>query len=104
MKINGSFCETTILDLPSDSPDPSKGYFWIFSISDFCPCTCVTVDDVEELYFEENGTDGWNINTVCAILVGEDDEPKLTTCKVDVNKWIDSDGQVNYIRYAFYKV
>ena len=81
-------------DMPGDQTSEGKGDLWKLSLwKDFrVPITkCIKKDDFWAA-IEYGGTDGWKIDSVISLYLMADGHFEMGTVDVDVNKWIDWDG------------
>lgn len=54
--------------------------------------TCVTYPDIVWMRLDEDGNDGWLIDSVVTILEGENGGHKVNSIDMDVHRWIDGDA------------
>lgn len=95
VRANGNTYISGLNDLPrTDQAAPGKGDLWKLNVySDFnVPgSTCIKKCDIQYIALEEDGNDGWRIDSVITVLKsGRNYE--VATLDMDVDQWIDRDG------------
>ena len=71
----------------------NKGDLWKYDIANFdFPSSCVTISNIERVSINESSTDAWNIASIVT-LVGADGSFKVLTKDLNVNRWIDGNGE-----------
>ena len=77
--------------LPELHYEPNKGDMWKLSFKDdFQLDYCVRKYDIRSIAIEENGDDGWNIETIVTF-IGSGRDYELATSDFEVNHWIEGD-------------
>lgn len=80
-------------DLPENDAQADKGDLWKISLNeDFMFTRCVTKTDIQSIAIEENGSDGWIIESIITILrsdysYGSDYE--VASMDMDVHRRVD---------------
>ena len=68
----GQVRNLVLYDRPGDDMQKNKGDLWKIDFSDFhFTDGCITIDEISGVSIVENGSDGWNIDSI-VILVKDD--------------------------------
>ena len=87
-------------DLPENDFSPSKGDLWKLSISDhFGFTSCITKRDIQGIAILAGSNDGWNIDSIVTYVASSEDDWKLSSVDLDVNRWIDQNSKLSYKRF-----
>jgi len=105
IRVNGHTYKSNLPDLPGDDYLSNKGDLWKMSLgTNFRITKCVTPDMVEYIAIEENGNDGWNIDSIVTFFVFDKYYSMLATVDLDVYRWIDGDGNIAHKRFELTRV
>ena len=87
----GQTSKANLPNNPADDSEQHKGDLWKMSFtSDFSFNGCIRKADIEEIAIEEDGNDGWHIESIVTFLKAGSDY-QLATVDIEVNQWIDGD-------------
>ena len=92
---SGRRYKSSLIDLPEDQATIGKGDLWKLSLTAHFGVpvgTCIRKSDITSVAIEENGNDGWLIDSVITVVKKERDDPEVLTIDLDNEQWIDGDG------------
>ena len=94
ISVAGDVRSLQLYDLPEDDYSKNKGDLWKYNIARFnFPSSCITISNIQKVSIIESSTDAWNIASIVT-LVGADGSFQVLTKDLDVNRWIDGNGEV----------
>ena len=90
--------KSSLFDLPGDQASIGKGDLWKLDLNTHFGVPswrCIRKSDIRSIAIEEDGNDGWLIDSVVTVIkkVQEDDE--TLTIDLDEHQWIDGNGNPN---------
>ena len=88
--------KTELYDRYGDDYTKNKGDIWYYNTTN-SPFNgdCITPCEIYNIEFQENGSDGWNFETVFVIAQGDSCSTPIYTviaADVDVDEWIDENS------------
>ena len=99
IQAGGHIRSLNLPDLPGNEHQKNKGDLWKIEISDFSFPGCITTRDIEKISIEEDGNDGWNIDSIVTFFKSNPDSYQLASVDFDENRWIDGDQEVSEERF-----
>ena len=95
---SGATYISSLFDLPGDQATAGKGDLWELDLNNHFRVprgTCITKSDITSVALEENGTDGWLIDSVVTVVRKGQGDTEALTIDLDADQWIDGDGDPN---------
>jgi hypothetical protein len=90
--------KSSLFDLPENQATIGKGDLWKLDLNDHFGVpsrTCIRKSDITSIAIEEDGNDGWLIDSVVTVIKKEDDDDEILTIDLDKHQWIDGNGNPN---------
>ena len=89
----GGITKTALLPTPSGGIVQGKGDLWKLSLeTDIGFTECITLKDIQNMSIQEDGDDGWRIDSIVTFLVVDPYYWAMSSADFDVNRWIDGDS------------
>jgi nuclear transport factor 2 (NTF2) superfamily protein len=89
---DGNSYTTKLYDREGNDYLENKGDLWIFTPASFGITSCLQKSDIDGVYFEAGGNDGWMIDTAMVVYSDQNTKYNLLTVDVGINKWLDGNG------------
>lgn len=95
---SGTTYKSSLIDLPGNQATIGKGDLWKLSLNTHFGVplgTCIRKSDITRVAIEEDGNDGWLIDSIVTLVKKQSDDPEVLTIDLDVHQWVDGDGNPN---------
>ena len=95
---SGVTYKSSLFDLPGDQATIGKGDLWKLNLNTHFGVpsgTCIRKSDITNVTIEEDGNDGWLIDSVITVVKKEQDDAEALTIDLDAEQWIDGNGNPN---------
>ena len=92
---SGATYKSSLFDLPGDQASIGKGDLWKLDLNTHFGVPsgrCIRKSDIRSVAIEEDGNDGWLIDSVVTVIKKQRDDEETLTIDLDVEQWIDGDG------------
>ena len=92
---SGATYKSSLFDLPGDQASIGKGDLWKLDLNTHFGVPswrCIRKSDITSVAIEEDGNDGWLIDSVVTVIKKQRDDEEALTIDLDVEQWIDGDG------------
>ena len=99
IRARGYVRKLRLYDRPGNDYAKHKGDLWKINIASFSFPFCLTISNIQRVSIIESSNDGWNIDSIVT-LVGSRGHFEVLTQNLDVNRWIDGNGQPSHKRFT----
>ena len=100
IRANDQVKHLVLYDRPGNDMLSHKGDLWKINIADFhFSDSCITINEIQNVYIVEGGNDGWNIESIATFVRDSSGGVQVLTQDLDVFRWIDGDGHHTHRRF-----